>query len=694
MGYLVESEQTMKLMSKKSSEVLLLHYFFYDPGEPQEKTFGGLLHAIVHQLLVGFHAKNRATLSQLYELLKPHLSSDLTLKKALPDRILVKILHELVAQCQEPLRVCLFIDGFDECHGDHGEQMDILTELVRSSSNETLTVRACIASRVETEIQFRLSNEPTLAIHKFTGKDISAFVSSKLRASWDLMGKLPDGTTALYDGNLVDDVVEKADGVFVWVKVVVSLLAVGIEQEAETGDLYSLLADLPKDLEDLYSSILHKIDQKLWPDTINFLRLVQAHNSSGYWRYRALQINLLAISCAIQDPMSAVTSKASYDSGFTINDASLPHNQCAQVKRRMQRSCRGLIEIGDAEDLPSARLTLLHRTVSEYLESSQRFKDMLEKVDKRSLRDPAVAEMTTLLRFLKCYPHYEPREPWRKDANGHSLIEYFFAAMSSAEQRTATSQSAYMEELDRVLSLINPNWTKSYYGSLPFNTSGLGSDTLSLAVYHGLTFYLQHQIGTHGKDIIKKRRGPPLLFCAVDGLNALKMGDENNPLFTTYEILLSNGADPMENFEIITPWSYLLNRLPGLVYYDTHSSIITSIKSSVKPFRLMLEHGADPTQRVSKNILNHEMMFAPWPVEVQAKQHTTTFHMLLISLKNWSDAKDAFIKLLIDHSNDLEATDSDGIRIQEWADYLNRDMGALVRQEIAAKKQRLRRRIE
>ena len=70
--------------------------------------------------------------------------------------------------------------------------MDILTDLVRSSSNKTLTVRACIASRVETEIQFRLSNEPTLAIHQFTGKDISAYVTSKLRKACDLMGKLPD----------------------------------------------------------------------------------------------------------------------------------------------------------------------------------------------------------------------------------------------------------------------------------------------------------------------------------------------------------------------------------------------------------------------------------------------------------------------------------------------------------------------
>ena len=99
---ILESEETLKLMSKNSSEVLLVHYFFHDLGEPQEKTFGGLLHAIVHQLLVGFHTKNRATLSRLYELLKPYLSSDLTLKEALPNHILENILDKLVAVSRTP----------------------------------------------------------------------------------------------------------------------------------------------------------------------------------------------------------------------------------------------------------------------------------------------------------------------------------------------------------------------------------------------------------------------------------------------------------------------------------------------------------------------------------------------------------------------------------------------------------------
>ena len=455
MRYLAEHKRTVSLMSRNTDTSILVHYFFHELGESQEKTFGGLLCAIVYQLLINLHDKNPATLALLYGLLKPQICPSITSRSALPDDVMMTVLENLVTDCRETIRLSLFIDGFDECHGNHGEQLDFLTNLIRFSSDKKLSIRACIASRVETEIQFRLSNEPTFAIHKFTEKDISAYVTSRLRQAWDLMARQPDGTTSVYDQFLVDNVAKKAEGVFIWVKIVVSQLALAIEEEANIWDLYSLLDNFPEGVEDLYSRILNKIDKKFWPDTVNFLRFLSVKE-----KVYGIVIDvdsLLRLSCAIQDPMSAVTCKAGFESGFNIDDPSLPHNQCAQLKRRLQRSCRGLIEIGDTEDLPSARVTLLHLTVKEYLGRSQRFKEMLNKVDKRSLRDPAVALMAMSLRLLKSYPQY-----WYEN----SLISQFFAAASSAERSTAISQSAYVEELDRILSLIDVDWTASYSRSL------------------------------------------------------------------------------------------------------------------------------------------------------------------------------------------------------------------------------------
>lgn len=684
MGYLVESEETLELISENSTEVILVDYFFHDLGESQEKSFGGLLHAIVYQLLVGFYTKDLATLSRLYKLLKPHLSWDLTLREPLPNHVLVRILHKLVAQCQETLRVYLFIDGLDECHGDHREQLDILIDLVRSSSDKTLSVRACIASRVETEIQLRLSNEPTIAIHQFTKNDISAYVTSELRKEWDVMARQRDGTTALYDSDLVDEVVEKADGVFVWVKVVVSQLVVGIEHD--DCDLYSLLADLPKDLEDLYSSILHKIDQKLWPDTINFLRFVQEHYGVRVHGHKFFVSNLDEMSGAILDPMSAITCKAAWEVGFTFDAASLPHNQRAQVKRRLQRSCRGLIEIGDTEDFPNAKVTLLHRTVEEYLSKSLTFKEMVEKVDKNSLKDPAVALMAMSLRLLKCYSQdsddvYDDYRNWG--------LKGFFAAVSSVEWSTGIPQTAYVEELDRVFCLMDSDWTTRYYNQEAIEEEpSLGTDILSLVVFHGLAIYLQHQIVTKGKGIIQTARGRPLLFYAIDALTQGMHYDRRQYQLNTFEVLLNNGADPMETFNGHTPWSYWVCHIT-----DWDGVVRLAQSDLYRILELMLEHGADPTNRleISGSFTYRNQPF--WSSVRKGKGYSTTFHYLLWYLRGRPDANEAIIKLLVDHCNDFGATDSDVIGIQEWADSLNLEMGDFLRQEIAAKNQRKRRRI-
>ena len=473
-------------------------------------------------------------------------------------------------------------------------------------------------------------------------------------------------------------------------KTVVSQLTLAIEEEVEIRDLYSLLNYFPQDLEDLYSSILGKIDQRLWPDTINFFRILEVKE-----RYEtdtfvkslfdlggatedpiSVVNNLLHLSCAIQDPISAVTCKAYFEADFDLNDSSLPHNQCAQVKRRLQRSCRGFIDITDAEDLPKARVTVLHLTVRDYLDRSQRYKEMLDQVDKRLLRDPALAIMAMFLRLLKCYPQYSQRD---------SFIKGFFRAMSSAELSTATSQIAYVEELNRVLFFTDPDWTTTYYKSIASVTDpSSGTDILSLAVLHGLAFYLEHQIGTNGKDIIHKTSRRPLLFYTVDGLVREMQYDIRISTLNTFELLLSNGADPMETFEGRTPWSY---------WVDHFSSAYSAQNGVPKIFKHMLEHGADPTKRHRPHA-SYGYRYGPsWPPKLQGKHYSTTFHVILVLWPYWRESYYSTVQLLVDHCQDLEATDSDGIGIQEWADSLNLEMGAFLRQEIAAKKQRLRRRI-
>ena len=653
MRYLIESKQTMNLLSRSSDASIIVHYFFHELGKMQEKTFGGFLHAIVYQLLVGFREKNQAALSQLSGLLKPHLRLAMNSKPALPEEVLMTILQKRVAECKETLGLYLFVDGFDECHGDHRGQLDFLTDWVRSSSDKNLSVKACIASRVEPEIELRLSNEPTFAIHQHTAKDISAYVTQKLGQAWDLMARQRHGTIANYDQTLIDSVVETAEGVFIWVTIVVSQLVVAIEEEAELHDLYTLLADLPEGLEKLYASIIEKIEPRFWHHTINFLRIFRLMNRMEFTD----SMNLRELSAAIQDPTSAISCKAYFDKGFSIDDAGFSHRQCAQVRRRLQLSCRGLIEIEDTENLPGAEVYLVHLTVEDYVTRSQLFEKMLDKVDESRLRDPAVALMAMHLRFLKtCSPP------------GDYIYDFFWRAMKAAESSTGSSQHLYVEELHRVLSFSNPDWINSYYAKYNGkSTRDWNTDLLTLAAYYNLVLYVEEEIRRHGKGILQRNYNRPLLFYACDG----ERGNRGF-LFAIHKLLLNNGADPMETYGLDTAWSFMV------MVRDRYSGYVPSSNS----IGLMLEHGADPTQRIFRN--EDHSWWNEWP----KKLHSTTFHVILSSLGPWAKWRKPLLKSFVNHCKDFEATDSDGVGIQEWADSVDPEMGAFLRQEIAARQGR------
>ena len=692
MRYLVESERTMDLLSRKSGATILIHYLFHELGDSSEKTFGGLLHAILHQLLIGLDDKSQAALSQFHQLVRPNQRLIVTSKAALPERFLMTILQRFFAECTETLSLYLFIDGLDECHGDHRMQLDSLTDWVRSSLSKKLSIKLCLASRIEPEISLRLSKEPTLAIHRFMEGDISSYVSVKLGQAWTLMARQSDGATVSFDQSLIDEVVRKAGSVFVWVTIVVSQLVVAIEEEDDKEHLYKVLVNVPEGLEMLYESVIDKIDRKFWHDTIYILRMFNetnkfddnnAHNSGVE--------NLLHFSAALQDPVSAITCKAVFDAEYNSDDASLPHNQLAQTRRRLQRSCRGLIEFSLPEDDASVTVTLLHRTVLEYVTKSPLWEKMLSEVDGNLMRDPAIALIAMELRLMKTDlnilqdgPLIRVLEKDRSAPPGHE----FWLAVRAAERSTTSSQTFYIVEYDRVRSKImeldrvrflsHPEWTQSDHDlpqesmpeeleelkdPTPKSCSDWIEDLFALAVRYDLSIYAHQRIKADGYEITEKARKRPLL-CNVVGSLA-------GPAAKTCEVMLENGADPNESFGICTVWSFIALNCWMCAYSD--------ISVDEKILKLMLEHGADPKQCVRFDL------YTLWWQEYPERLHSTTFHVVLSYLKPWRDSFASVVKLLMEKCDHMEAVDSDGIGVQEWADGIDLKVAACLRQEIAMK---------
>ena len=698
MTQLTHSKQTFDLMPRKPKPVITVSYFFYELGQPQERQFRSLLIAILSALLQTFHKTDPRALSSIMNILGSQvgLNPSDQRRPIWEDEKLKEALRQTLITCQSTARLLLFVDGMDECEGDRREQLDFLRTWIESSTKSKLSIKACIASRDETEIRLRLSKYPSLPVHHFTKANISAYVTRRLGAAWEMMSGQPDYTTAIFDQGLIDALVEKAEGVFLWVDLVVTQLTLSIEEEKTVEELRMQLDDMPDGLRDLYSRIVAKIPQRFLYDTANFLRM---YDHGIHHKYLILIIKphlftLWEFCAAAEDPSTAISCKAHFENGFDEESTHSRQHLCAIMKRRIQRSCKGLIHVEDTNDLPKAEVTLLHRTVKEYIIKDDKFRLLLAGADQQLIRDPEISLMAMSLRLLKVDLAYEPKwikwvslenrestsdvermeKEWDSDNGPETDIVYLFLfAAAAAARKSGSSYKLYIDELDRVLSSRRPDhWAGLYYRTYKSETrTNWKTNLLCLAVAHGMDIYIEEEFKRNSEKLLDRNQRP--LMCYFLDYSIVNIS--NTPKIL--ETLLSNGADPNEQFQETTPWT-LAVRLMSIV----------SIGASFPWLPRLLEHGANPTHRL---YLDSFKMYDGNDTFPQTLVYTTTFHVILSKIR-WWDATEPplIIPHLLRHCKDLDAADSDGTTISAWADQTDTDLGQYVRGEIAAIRERQR----
>jgi hypothetical protein len=147
--------------------------------------------------------------------------------------------------------------------------VSFLKKLGTSTSNPSLKLKVLCSSRIINPIELAFSKSPSLRIHEWTYEDIANFVVAKFREATDNL--YPGDETFEVSEKIISEVVWKAEGVFVWVKLVVAELIMAIES-GDTGSLKEKLEELPSDLEDLYGRIIENIPISLRHHTFNYLQ--------------------------------------------------------------------------------------------------------------------------------------------------------------------------------------------------------------------------------------------------------------------------------------------------------------------------------------------------------------------------------------------------------------------------------------
>jgi hypothetical protein len=141
------------------------------------------------------------------------------------------------------VKLFLLIDGLDEYEGNFEKIAELLCKLSTSAN-----MKICVSSRPLLMFEDVFKGYPSLRLQDLTYQDIVNFVSDELGnypRFRSLASKEP-----IRAPELLEEVVTKADGVFLWVHLVIQDLISGLANRDNISDLQRRLQLLPPKLEE------------------------------------------------------------------------------------------------------------------------------------------------------------------------------------------------------------------------------------------------------------------------------------------------------------------------------------------------------------------------------------------------------------------------------------------------------------
>ena len=294
-----------------------------------QKTLAGLIRSLLHDILKACPELTRDIFPEYWERIKsapwqvqPNLSiSDKDIRRAFSRIISDPSLY--TNHC-----FCFFIDGLDEYEGTHQEDPKTMVDMLSNwTKNAPTTVKICVSSREHNLFMNSFSENQRIRLHILTKSDMTSYVVDKLRH----IDREDDQRI------LAESIVKNAEGIFVWVTVVVKRIREQIENGASLETLQKELDALPKELDSLFDHILNSLaDSDLKAAYQTFSMVIKLN------RYH---LSLTLFSYSFLDDF---TRDHEFALRKNVSSRSLtPKARAARIesaRKRLNACCRGLLE--------------------------------------------------------------------------------------------------------------------------------------------------------------------------------------------------------------------------------------------------------------------------------------------------------------------------------------------------------------
>jgi hypothetical protein len=296
----------------------------------------------------------------------------------------------------------LFIDGLDECTGNDRETIKILRSIIQKSAD----VKVCVSSRPETVFMDQFNNNPKRRLQDLTSDGINLYVSGILHNDEKMKILYHDEKAEAL--KLEEEIVSAANGVFLWVGLVLNSLITGLGNLDDIAQLRERLVRVPPEIEELYKHMLKNIDGIYAKDAARIFGIMSIAQHSlkrpifDSQRYRDLTFRIPGLTAL---ELSLALDK---NQDFAINPTPIDKHdlelRMKQLDIKLRKSCAGLLEVSgrghfrrSQEEVPaafsmnaSATILYHHRTAKDFLDS-ENLQDLMVKTQQGDRFRPSTA---------------------------------------------------------------------------------------------------------------------------------------------------------------------------------------------------------------------------------------------------------------------------------------------------------------
>ncbi|KAI1428998.1 hypothetical protein F5Y12DRAFT_587095 [Xylaria sp. FL1777] len=610
MRFLIENPKMSKVLSTWAGgrKLVSASHFFWKAGTPMQKSRAGLLRTLLFQIL----RQVPDLIEKLFPLRWKERDIDLD---GWSENELFEAIRILPLDDSLPVRFCFFIDGLDEYttgaeryHGDYQELIDLLESLSTSS-----VIKLCVSSRPWTPFERAFGDSPNkLRLEDLTKNDIKAYVQDKFQSSLHFQKfARVDPRCRTFD----DQIVQKAQGVFLWVFLVIESLLKGVSVADDFDDLQRRLDSIPADLEEFFKHMLETIEPVYWEQTT---RIFQVTVDAGQ------PLPLLGYELLDRE-----RQKPNYALYLSIDEVSALDIQETQnrTKIRLNSRCRDLLEVVHDEtenSFMSDKVEFLHRTVRDFFVENDFLSDMMKK--RQTNFDSQISLCRIMLALVKILTASRMGKP---DANTLfglvdslmyyvRMIEMDFIGGEKPIPELKENQRVHiahelLDEVDRVNTDLIPNrvihWTNMRDPPRGMYQEYTQKTFLASCIEARLLLYVAVQLDAN-PWYISQKKGRPLLDYALRPtiINPTKLTNfKEGPDLPLVELLLSKGADPNKPIHIYegrTPWSLFLETCAqhgSRPQRDFFGNIIPLQQDFYETLHLMISSGADRRRLYSRS---------------------------------------------------------------------------------------------